>query len=546
MKHWLKHKLILSIEKANLPFLKLIAISSLLFGAFPVMAKPCVPWSDEFHLKPDLIIGEIQVTTGDIFELSNPKESRKIHQIANKLHVKTKPRVIRRQLLFKPGDKFKKRIFDESVRLIRANRFIKDVEIIPFEVCGNSVNIKVRTNDRWTLAPGLSFGKSGGKNKSGIEFQENNLLGLGKSLSLSYEKNIERHETILGYSDEQFLGTRLHLFTSAISNSDGNGYQLDLSLPYYSLDNKLTWGTKNASIQQENSIYSKGEVTDKVTVNDKSHSIFWGWSKGLQDNLNSEDVSRFKVGWDYSKTKYGKQQAITQSYPWFEYEYIKEQYTTRTNFKSMGEIEDIPLGLNYTFEVGLLDKELGSSENHIRLASKVSKGLAFKKSLGFVKANLISYLGEGKLQGDTLNLKGELFTFNDHGSNLYFSGNLQIKNNLQPGEQLLLGGETGLRGYPKGYQEGTKSIVFTAEKRFHFDWYPYQLAKFGAVIFADAGSAWGGDNKVKVLSDVGFGLRIIPTRTSKTKALHLDFAFPLDADENINNVQITLKTKQNF
>ncbi|MEH6458009.1 MAG: hypothetical protein V7749_16895 [Cocleimonas sp.] len=542
MKYWLKHKLNTSTQKVHKLVLKLIIFSSLLLGSFSALAQPCVPWSDDFYLKPDLIVGTIKVNTGDIFELSNPKESRKIHQVANKLHVKTKPRVIRRQLLFKQDDKFKQRVLDESARLIRANRFIKDVEITPFEVCGNSVNIKVKTNDRWTFTPGLSFGKSGGKNKSGIEFQENNLFGLGKSLSLNYKNNIERHETILKYSDEQLLGSRLHLFASAISNSDGNGYQLDLSLPYYSLDNKRTWGTKNASIQQENSIYSKGDVIDKVTVDDKSHSVYKGWSKGL----NNGSVSRFKVGWNYSETQYGQQKPISQSYPWFEYEYIKEQFTTRTNFKSMGEIEDVPLGLNYTFEVGLLDKELGSSENHIRLASTVSKGFEFKKSLGFIQSDLISYLGEGRLEGETLNLKGELFTFNDHGSDFYFSGNLQIKNNLQLGEQLLLGGETGLRGYPTGYQDGTKSLVFTAEKRFHFDWYPYQLAKFGAVVFADAGTAWGGDKKAEVLSDVGFGLRIIPTRTSKTKALHLDFAFPLDAGKNIDGLQITLKTQQNF
>ena len=524
-------------------------LNSLLSLAFvllslPVYSQSCAPWIGEFYQRPNLIIGTIEVNTGDIFELSNPKESRKIHQVANKLHVKTKPRVIRRQLLFKQGDTFKQRVLEESARLIRANRFIKDVEITPFEVCRNSVNIKVKTNDRWTLAPGLSFGQSGGKNKSGIEFQENNLFGLGKSLSINYKNNIERHETVLSYSDEQLLGSRLHLFAAGISNSDGNGYQLDLSLPYYSLDNKRTWGTKNASIQQENSIYSNGDVIDKVTVDDKLHSIFRGWSKGLKNG----SVRRLKVGWNYSETQYGQQKPITQSYPWFEYEYIKEQFTTRTNFKSMGEVEDIPLGLQYSFEVGLLNTEFGSSENHIKLASRVSKGYEFKNSLGFIQSDITSYFGEGRLQGDTLNLKGELFTFNDHGSDLYFSGDLQIKNNLQLGEQLLLGGETGLRGYPTGYQDGTKSVVFTAEKRFHFDWYPYQLAKFGAVVFADAGTAWDGDNnnKAEILSDVGFGLRIIPTRTSKTKALHLDFAFPLDAGKNVDGLQITLKTQQNF
>ena len=55
------------------------------------------------------------------------------------------------------------------------------------------------------------------------------------------------------------------------------------------------------------------------------------------------------------------------------------------------------------------------------------------------------------------------------------------KGNLLLGEQVLLGGETGLRGYPAGYQTGDKSLLVTAEKRFHFNWYPLHIAKFGAV-----------------------------------------------------------------
>ncbi len=526
--------------------LKLILSIVLTLGALPTLAQNCIPWSDRYFQKTNLIIGKIEVNTGDIFDLTNPKESKLIHQVSNKLHINTQPKVVRRQLLFKEGDTLNRRLLEESERLIRANRFIKDVAITPSQLCDTSdnpsVNITVNTNDRWTLAPGISFGKSGGKNKTGIEIQENNLFGLGKSISLSYKDDSERQETNLRYSDHQFLGSRKHLLASIINNSDGDGYQLNLSLPYYSLNSRRAWGTKNSSIKKENSIYTKGEVSEKVKVDEKVHSAFWGWSKGLQNN----SVNRFKVGWNFTETQYKQLQPITQSYPWFEYEYLHEQYTTRTNFRSMGEVEDVPLGLDFTVEVGLLNSELGSSENHVRLATKVSKGYEFGKGLAFVHSDLTTYLGEGKLEGETLKLKGELYTFDNDGSDFYFSGTLRTKTNLQEGEQLLLGGETGLRGFPEGYQNGTKSLVLTAEKRFHFDWYPLQLAKFGAVIFADVGTTRGGNGKAEVLADVGFGLRMIPTRTSNIKAIHLDFAFPIDADKNVDGFQINIKTQKSF
>ena len=149
-------------------------------------------------------------------------------------------------------------------------------------------------------------------------------------------------------------------------------------------------------------------------------------------------------------------------------------------------------------------------------------------------------MGSGDLEGQELDLKGEWFRLKDNQSDLYFSVNAKAKTNLQLGEQLLLGGDNGLRGFPLGFQNGSKSVVFTAEKRFHYDWYPYSLAKFGAVAFADVGTAWGDGNDPKILADVGIGLRIIPTRSSSTKAIHLDLAFPVNGDD-VDNFQINIK-----
>lgn len=528
----------------NNPSLLIKSVATLLFilVSYSVSANYCKPWSDEFINQTDLIIGSIDVNTGNVFDTTKSEESKLIHLASNMLHVTTTPKVISKQLLFKNGDSFKQRIIDETIRLIRSNRYIKDVKIKPYEVCGKKVKIKVNTVDKWTLSPGVSFGRSGGKNKSGIEIQENNLFGLGKGLTLKYKKNAERNETELRYTDPQLFGTKKQLLASINNNSDGNGYTFNLSLPHYSLDSKKTWESYNSSIAKENSIYSKGQVTDKINFTENSHSLFKGWSKGLKKGR----VNRFKVGWNFTETQYQEFSPITQSYPWLEYETLQEKFITRTNFKSMGEIEDISLGLQFSFQVGLLNEALGSSDNHLRLANKISKGFEYKNSLSFVNSDFTSYLGKGKLKGERLNIKGEYFTFNERGSDLYFSGNFKINNNLQIGDQLLLGGETGLRGYPKGFQNGDKSLVLSAEKRFHFDWYPLQIAKFGAVVFADAGTAWGDGNKAELLSNIGFGLRMIPTRSSTAKVLHLDFAFPINSGKDVDNFQIMLKTKHNF
>ena len=56
-------------------------------------------------------IGQIHVVTEDIFDLTDPRENNFLYRLANKIHINTRPEVIRRQLLFESGQPV-------SVRLI--------------------------------------------------------------------------------------------------------------------------------------------------------------------------------------------------------------------------------------------------------------------------------------------------------------------------------------------------------------------------------------------------------------------------------------------
>lgn len=527
-----------------------LILFSLFIFAQPVFAEECIPWQPGFTERGNLSIGRITIDTADVFDLTQAKENTFLHRGANKLHIETKDSVIKQQLLVKSGDPFELRLLKESERLLRENRYIKDASVVPVELCGKKVNIKVSTRDKWTLTPGVSFGRSGGKNKSGVEIEEHNLFGLGKGLSLSYKNGSERNSTILSYLDPQLLGSRHRLFASIQDNSDGKGHEFELGLPFYKFDSHHAWGISTSSIKQQTSLYDKGIVTKKISEEKDVHSLFYGWSKGREKS----HVSRFKVGWQHNQNKYGpplnspsQSLSVTESYPWFEYEFVQDKYIKKTNFKTMGQIEDVSLGTNYSAGLGLLSKQLGSDDNQLKLSGRFSKGYELgDKDLGFIEFDATSYLGNGILEGEQVSLKGEWYSFKDTGNDLYLSGKITQQSNLLPGEQILLGGETGLRGYPTGYQTGDKSVLLTAEKRFHFDWYPLHIAKLGAVAFTDVGTAWGGDNEQKILADIGLGLRIVPTRSSSEKSLHLDLAIPLTDRGEVDSIQFLIKTRKSF
>ena len=116
--------------------------------------------------------------------------------------------------------------------------------------------------------------------------------------------------------------------------------------------------------------------------------------------------------------------------------------------------------------------------------------------------------------------------------------------------QILLGGDSGLRGYPLRYQTGTARALLTVEQRYFSDCYPFRLFRVGGAIFFDVGRTWGttpiGTQPLGLLKDVGLGLRLGNSRSGLGNIIHVDVAFPLDGDQSIKKLQFIVETKERF
>jgi outer membrane translocation and assembly module TamA len=104
-----------------------------------------------------------------------------------------------------------------------------------------------------------------------------------------------------------------------------------------------------------------------------------------------------------------------------------------------------------------------------------------------------------------------------------------------------------LRGYPRNYQTGDRLVLLNVEERVYTDWYPFRLIRVGGAAFFDWGRAWNGPGEslssARWLSDVGFGLRFLSTRSSFGNVLHVDLAFPLNRDPSIKSFQFLVQSK---
>ena len=99
------------------------------------------------------IVGEILLDKSSVFDLSNPEENNWLYRLANRWHVVTKDKVIRKQLLFETGDVYSVRRIHESERILRRNRYLFDASIEPVRYKDGFVDVAVRTRDVWTLSP---------------------------------------------------------------------------------------------------------------------------------------------------------------------------------------------------------------------------------------------------------------------------------------------------------------------------------------------------------------------------------------------------------
>jgi hypothetical protein len=111
------------------------------------------------------IIRNINITTLDPFGY-NLQDTSVYPQVfwmkaVNNLHIKTRQGIIKNLLLIKKGDPYDSLRVNESIRLIRSQKYVNDVFFHSSSVSGknDSVDIFIRVSDVWSIAPGFGISK---------------------------------------------------------------------------------------------------------------------------------------------------------------------------------------------------------------------------------------------------------------------------------------------------------------------------------------------------------------------------------------------------
>lgn len=521
----------------------------------PPRSTPGVPTDAELEAS-EAVIGKVLIDNQNIFDLHDPHDDKRLFRLTDALHVRTRAGVIRKQLLFRPGDRYSRRVLDESERILRQESYFYDAWIRAVSYHDGKVDLRVTTRDVWTLNPGFNFGRSGGTNSTGFKLEDANILGSGADVTLSHSSTVDRSMTQLTASDSHAFGSWVSVGVNYAQLSDGYQRELSLQQPFYALDTPWAAGVYGLHDLQTDSLWDRGQVIDQFQDLHQGAQVYGGLSQGLRNGW----VQRWSAGVTYDEHRFdpvSSWSGVTELpqdrrflYPWVQYDLIQDDYLRLFNHDQIGRTEDFYLGTSARVRVGLADSAFGSSSSALLIESSATRGFRGGGSTLLLYGDFSGRIAGGKLENGLADAAVRYYV--EQSKNwLFFATLLATRGwRLDVDDQILLGGDNGLRGYPLRYQDGTGRATFSVEQRYFTDWYPFRLFRVGGAIFFDAGRVWGtaplAAPNFGLLKDAGFGLRFANARSGLGNVVHVDVAFPFEATAGIAHAQFLIQTEEHF
>jgi hypothetical protein len=519
----------------------------------PATKPPDNAWLEENQVR----IGDIRLDTRDVFDTSKPGENKSLYRLANFLHINTRASTIRDQLLFQSGDVYSPRLLDESERLLRKNRYFYDARIFPAAYCNGVVDITVRTRDVWTLNVGASGSRNGGANKSNIELEELNLFGFGSKLSVDMQSDVDRDSVIFEYTNPHIGHNQLGLSLKFADNTDGDAKRLLLERPFFALDSRWAAGFEYVDDERLEALYDLGEPVTRFQHSRTFGRVYGGLSKGLRDGW----VSRWTAGLAYDANHFQPTEdepspvAIavdrTLAYPFVGYELRQDRFSKTRNHDQIGRTEDIYMGTHVSAELGYSSSAFGDANDSLIYRLGAGTGVGDPEhAMWLLDAGVAGRYENSKPVDTRLSAEARYYRRQSANRLFFFGTSLLATTSPVLDDPIYLGGASGLRGYPLRYQGGDSKVFVTVEQRFFTNKYPFKLFRVGGAVFADLGRTWGhnalGGESLGWLGDIGFGLRLSPTRSGSGKIINIDIAFPLQTTPGMDKVQFLLETRRGF
>ncbi len=498
------------------------------------------------------VLGDIRIFRQDIF----PGSRRWLYVRANRWHVPTKERVIVDALPFVPGDAVSSADLDEAERLLRARPYFFDARVLPRTICRDRVDIDIVVREVWTLTPALSLTRSGGESDAMIGLADSNWRGTGRRVALVLER--EPTHTGVDFTLQDPVYPKRWARDLSLTVADKReGFRIGAHQPFYALDTPMAQGVSLSHSEVEQSLYLNGHKVLTYDVERNEANLYAGRRLATE----SAAVIRGFLGLRLIDKEVQLQDSPAETqryrfrYPYLRIAWLQNDFTKVRNLGRIGLVEDLNLGWEGWLELGVSTQWLDASANYLHFNSRLGKRWLY---------DTVHYLSTdvsigGRLNTDTNRSENVLSTMGvrylykaSERWRTHVAVELAKGENLDTATTLQLGGRTGLRGFPRNYQAGSKRYTVSLEQRLHTRQEPLDLFRMAYVAFVDVGRSWysnrndefGTPETRGVIADVGVGIRLESIRTGSKRVLHIDVARPVRSDNGTDGYEFGITVRQ--
>lgn len=537
-------------------------------------------------------IARIFIDNHSIFDTSDPDldpRFRWAYRVANSLHVRTDPDVIRREILFEEGDCYDATLLEDSERLLRGLGFLAEVDIYGVEESDGSWHVIVDTQDEWSTRADVRVDLNEGFSIEGARIQESNVVGTGQYAEAYFSDRRLARSYGAAYFTPQFIGTRWDLGLAGGSSHAGTYFDEALTFPF--VGELGRWASRQ-SFRRRDRYFDliAAEVPESLvgTRPSEIHLLVPQREKGMELSIvrrfgrrgslsllggalsyqelsypGGRDASILVLGEELSDSAEANAELLDPV--WSRLESIENirafvllghrsvYWIERSRLDALRATQDVRLGA----EIGLA---LGRSLPGLESADDLFTTLTFFAGSTLTQHGIVTADVrvdarrdfDGPVdESEWEDIVGWASVISYWRAERFARHTLVVHGSVAGGWhnrtpfQLTLGGQHGLRGYDPRAFPGGRMAVIGAEDRIYIGWPLPDVVDLGLSVFADAGWIAPGDLPYPygidsgVRGSAGLGLRVNFPAGGRT-TYRLDFAAPIGGGASFSDVRILI------
>jgi hypothetical protein len=467
-----------------------------------------------------------------------------LYNLANKIHVKTRPFVIRNEILLREGEPYDSLRMSESVRLLRERGLFEEVRGWA-EPSDSGVVAHIHTHDYWTLDFQTGFSKEGGKTEILLGIFDSNILGTGNVLSFSRRWSTDRNQSRWAMVAPRVLGRRENIFGEYRDNTDGIVRGGFFGHAYENHIHPWSYGIQGHRFSGRYRIYESEEDVARLNLGENRASVYVAKYPGVGLQVGGGlGASLYDFEPDTLILLAEPRQSIGSPVPQrlrmglLTVGLQKRRFIQTRNLNRYGGVENYPLGWSTQLFFGHNFTALGGDDER----NYTGLGWQFSSHPGgrwwFSGSGFGSIFWKGDRVGHRRVNAQTLFMRRHNPRHLtafQFTG--RWGEDLPTEERIYLGADQGLRGYPLRSLEGTQFLLFNLEHRL---WTPVKVlfTTFGLSLYWDSALVSGPEEDLGQSSwkhGTGVGI-LMGSHKSSSGILRIELGWRLDRKNSVDLV----------